>query len=47
MRSSFGLVADYFRGEGPVAADDYFYGNSRRFYRWIERDEWMRRDYRC
>ena len=33
----FRVVADYFRAQGRVAADDYFYGNSRRFYRWIER----------
>lgn len=33
----FRLVADYFEAKGQVAADDYFYGNSRRFYRWIER----------
>lgn len=31
----FRVVADYFRAKG--AADDYFYGNSRRFYRWVAR----------
>jgi L-fuconolactonase len=31
------VVADYFQAKGAGAADDYFYGNSRRFYRWIER----------
>jgi L-fuconolactonase len=33
----FRVVTDYFEAKGRVAADDYFYGNSRRFYRWIER----------
>ena len=33
----FRVVADYFRAKGRAAADDYFYGNSRRFYRWLER----------
>ena len=31
----FRVVADYFQAKG--AADDYFYGNSRRFYRWVAR----------
>lgn len=31
------VVAGYFQARGKVAVDDYFYGNSRRFYRWIER----------
>lgn len=34
----FGIVADYFGSKGDRAAESYFYGNSRRFYRWVKRD---------
>jgi len=33
----FRIVADYFGSKGDQVAERYFYGNSRRFYRWIER----------
>ncbi len=33
----FGVVADYFEAKGERVVESFFRGNSRRFYRWVER----------